>query len=76
MAFVLLTDGVQHEADETMVLGEGNEVGVNKHNVLEVVDDRLAIQEVVGNNEEVPSGQSLATPTCNSPVESLVPGVT
>lgn len=49
-----LTQNIQHEADEPVVLGERNKVRVDKHNVLEVVDDRLAVEEVVGDDEEVP----------------------
>lgn len=56
------TDDVKHEADEAMVPGEGNEVGVDKHNVLEIVNDGFAIEEVVGHDEEVP-------------VEGFAPGV-
>jgi hypothetical protein len=40
-----------------MVRGEGDKVCVDKDNVLEVVDDRLAVQEVVGHNEEVPADE-------------------
>jgi hypothetical protein len=58
-----------------VVLREGDEVGVDKDNVLEVVDDRLAVKEVVGHDEEVPGVSTRPTGT-GSPVESLVPSVT
>lgn len=45
---------VQHEADEAVVLGKGDKVGIDKDNVLEVVDDRLAVEVVVARHEEVP----------------------
>lgn len=49
------TEHIQHEADEAVVLGEGNEIGIDEDDVLEVIDDRLAVEEVVGDNEEVPN---------------------
>lgn len=48
------TDDVQHEADEAVISGERNEVGVHENDVLKIVDDRLAIEEVVRDDEEVP----------------------
>lgn len=48
------SEHIQHEADEAVILSEGDEVGIDEDNVLEVVDDRLAVKEVVGDNEEVP----------------------
>lgn len=50
---------VQHEADEAVVLGKGDKVGIDKDDVLEVIDDRLAVEEVVGDNEEVPAELAL-----------------
>ena len=48
------TDDVEHEADETVVAGERDEVRVDKDDVLEVVDDGFAVEEVVADDEEVP----------------------
>lgn len=45
---------IQHEADEAVVHRKGDKVGVDKHNVLEVVDDRFAVEEIVGDDEKVP----------------------
>ena len=47
-------DDVEHESDEAVVLGKWQEVGIDKDNVLEVVDDGLAVKEVVGDDKEVP----------------------
>jgi hypothetical protein len=41
-----------------MVPCERDEVGVDEYDVLEVVDDGFAVQEVVCDDEEVPSRQS------------------
>lgn len=49
-----LTKNVEHEADEAVVLGKRNEERVDKDNVLKVVDDGLAVEEVVCDDEEVP----------------------
>jgi hypothetical protein len=48
------TDDVQHERYEPMVGSEGEQDAVDQQNVLEVVNDALAIQEVHGGAEEVP----------------------
>lgn len=49
---------VQQEAEESVVSGKGDEVRVDEDDVLEVVDEGLAVQEVVGDCEKVP-GQRL-----------------
>jgi hypothetical protein len=55
-----LTNNVQQEAEESVVLGKRNKVRVDKDNVLEVVDDRFSVQEEVGNDEEVPGDELVA----------------
>jgi hypothetical protein len=40
---VSLTNSVEHEGDESVVPCEGDEVGINKYNVLEVVDDGFSV---------------------------------
>lgn len=42
-----LTDDIKRERDESMVGGEGQEEGIHKDDVLEVVDQTLAIEKVV-----------------------------
>jgi hypothetical protein len=37
-----------------MVSGKGKEVGVDKDNVFEVIDDGLSVEEVISDDEEVP----------------------
>ena len=51
------TDDIKHEADEAVVACERNEDRLDEDDVLEVVDDRFAVQEVVGYDEEVPRRQ-------------------
>jgi hypothetical protein len=48
------TNDVEHEADEAVVAGKDGKVGVDEDDVLEVVDDRLAVEEIVGDDKEVP----------------------
>lgn len=55
-------NNVKHEADESVVTGKGDEISVHKDNVLEVVDNGFAVEEVVSHDEEIP-------------VDSLVPAV-
>jgi hypothetical protein len=50
------TNSVEHERDESVITGEWNKVGIDKDNVLEVVDDGFSVQEVIGNGKEVPVG--------------------
>lgn len=45
---------VEDEADEAMVGGQGQEDAVDEHDMLEVVDDGLAVEEVHGGDEPVP----------------------
>jgi len=40
---ISLTNSVEHEGDESVVPGEWNKVGIDKYNVLEVVDDGFAV---------------------------------
>lgn len=47
-------DDVEDEADEAVVGGEGQQDAVDEHDVLEVVDDGLAVEEVHGGDEPVP----------------------
>lgn len=47
-------DDVEHEADEAVVGGEGQQHAVDEHDMLEVVDDGLAVEEVHGGDEPVP----------------------
>ena len=47
-------DDVEHEADEAVVGGQRQEDAINEHDVLEVVDDGLAVEEVHGGDEPVP----------------------
>lgn len=47
-------NGVEHKGKESMVPGKGDEVGVYKDDVLEVVDQRLSVQKVVGDCKEIP----------------------
>ena len=43
-----LTNNVQHEGDEAVVRGQGQQDPINKQDVLEVVDDALAVEIVHG----------------------------
>lgn len=47
-------DDVEDEADEAVVGGERQEDAVDEDDVLEVVDDGLAVEEVHGSDEPVP----------------------
>jgi hypothetical protein len=38
-----LTNSVEHEGDESVVPCEWDKVGIDKYNVLEVVDDRFSV---------------------------------
>jgi hypothetical protein len=49
-----LTNYVEHEADEPVMRCEWKQHLVNKHDVLEVVDDALSIKEVHSCPEKVP----------------------
>lgn len=51
-----LTNNVKHEADKSVVTSKGNEISVHKDNVLEIINDGFAVEEVVGHNEEIPGG--------------------
>jgi hypothetical protein len=48
------TDDIKGEGDEAMVRGEWQQKCVNKDNVLEVVDQTLAVEEVIRAEQEVP----------------------
>lgn len=50
----ILTNNVKHEANESVVTGKGDEISVHKDNVLEVVDNGFAVEEVVSHDEEIP----------------------
>lgn len=50
------TNNVKHEADKSVVTSKGNEIRVHKDNVLEIINDGFAVEEVVGHNEEIPDG--------------------
>jgi hypothetical protein len=39
----VLTDNVKHERDESVITGERDKVGIDKDNVLEVVDDGFSV---------------------------------
>ena len=45
---------IEHETDETMVGSKGQEDLVDQDNMLEVVDDALAVEEVHGRTQEIP----------------------
>ena len=49
-----LTEYVEHEADKSVIVREWQESNVSVDHVLEVVDHRFAIKEVVCHGEEVP----------------------
>lgn len=49
-----LTDDIKHEADEPVVRGQRQEHLINKDDVLEIVDDTLAVEEVHGGGKPVP----------------------
>lgn len=49
-----LTKDVEQEADEAVVRCQRQQDLVNQNNVLEVVDDRLAVEEVHGGREPIP----------------------
>lgn len=51
-----LTNNVKHEADKSVVTSKGNEIRIHKDNVLEIINDGFAVEEVVGHNEEIPDG--------------------
>lgn len=38
-----------------MISRKGDKIGVDEDDMLEIIDDRFPIQEVVGNDEEVPA---------------------
>jgi hypothetical protein len=38
-----------------MVFGEDGKEGVDEDDVLEIVDDRLSVEEVIGDGKEVPA---------------------
>lgn len=59
-----------------MVAGKRKEVGIDKDNVLEVVNDRLAVEEVVYDNKEVPGVSYRLSEQDSSPVDGLAPLVT
>ena len=48
------TEDVQNKADEAVVRRQRQENLVNQYNVLEIVDDALAVQKVHGRCEPVP----------------------
>jgi len=48
------THDIEHEADESVVRGKGQENLVNQDNVLEVINDTLAVQKVHGGAQKVP----------------------
>lgn len=49
-----LTNNIEHEADEAVVSGQGQQHLVHKDNMLKVVDDALPVQEVHGGGKPVP----------------------
>ena len=48
------THDVEHEADEAMVRSERQQDTIDQNNVLEVVNDALAVEEVHGRAEKIP----------------------
>lgn len=50
----ILTNNIKHEANKSVVASKGDEISVHKDNVLEVIDNRFAVEEVVGHDEEIP----------------------
>ena len=48
------TDDIEGEGDEAMVRGEWQQKCVNKDDVLEVVDQALAVEEVIRAEQKVP----------------------
>lgn len=48
------SDDVKGEANHTVVRCERSELGIGKDNMLEVVDDTLPVEEVIGDGEEIP----------------------
>jgi hypothetical protein len=65
-----LTDHVKHKADEPVIPGKRDKESVDKHNVLEVIDDRFAVQKVVGHDEKVPVVNT--TQTCPHQFRALL----
>jgi len=51
---VVLTKDVQHEGDEPVVGRKGQQDAVDEEDVLEVVDDALAVEKVHGGPQEIP----------------------
>lgn len=45
---------VEHKGEEAMVPSKWDEVGIDKDNVLKVVDQRLPVEEVVAHGKEIP----------------------
>ncbi len=60
-----------------MIPSERDEVRVDKYDVLEIVYDRLAVQEIVCDHEEVPGTEcvSSSTHSLDLPVQCLTPSV-
>lgn len=48
------THDIEHEGDEAVVGSEGQQDAIDQDDVLEVVDDTLAVEEVHGAAEEIP----------------------
>jgi len=59
-----------------VIAGEGDEIRVDEHNVLEIVDDRFAVKEIVCNDEKVPT-HHLVSPfhvrESHAPIKGLAP---
>lgn len=49
-----LTNDVQHEADEPVMCREWKQYSINEYNVLEVINNTLAVQEIHRRAKEVP----------------------
>lgn len=52
------TEHIEHKRQETMMSSKRDEVCVDKDNVLEIIDERLAVQEVIADGKKVPTLKS------------------
>jgi hypothetical protein len=57
-----LTDDVKHKGNKPMVASKDGKVGVDEDDVLEVVNDGFAVEEVVGHGKEIPTNRKESRP--------------
>ena len=50
----MLTDYVEHEADESVMCGKGQQNLVNQNDMFEVIDDTLSVKKVHGRPQKIP----------------------